>query len=416
MVVGAVAVVIGVVLVVFALGSSSTHKREISQRQARLQPFYTPPAALPAGAQGSVIRSEPLGVKVPQGGTGLRVLYRTQRADGTPAVASGMVFLPPGRPQAGGWPVVAWAHPTVGLGDACAPSRTPAPLADMSWLGDMMQRGWVVTATDYAGLGTPGQSQYLVGAAEANDVLNSVRAARHLADGRASRRFALYGHSQGGHAVLWAMARARRYAPELKLVATAAAAPATQMVSLLSEQWQSTVVWAIAPEIFESWPTVNPGLSAKQVSTPTGLRNSPGLASACLSGEGFPTQILKIAALQFAGVRVFKLNPMTNSAWYRAAARQVPPTPILPTLISQGTIDTVVLPDTTALYARRSCEAGANLTLAFLGKTGHSKAGAIAGPYTTSWLYDRFAGRPTRSTCDQPMPFAPAAIPAAPPS
>ena len=46
--------------------------------------------------------------------------------------------------------------------------------------------------------------KYLVGAAEGRDLLNSVRAVRELNHAGAGARFALWGHSQGGHAVLFA--------------------------------------------------------------------------------------------------------------------------------------------------------------------------------------------------------------------
>ena len=48
----------------------------------------------------------------------------------------------------------------------------------------------------------------------------------------ASNRFAVWGHSQGGHAALYTGEVAARYAPDLKLVGVAAAAPATYLVEL----------------------------------------------------------------------------------------------------------------------------------------------------------------------------------------
>ena len=87
------------------------------------------------------------------------------------------------------WPLHAI---TTGLGNDCAPSRAAKPLAQMDWLGGMLNRGWVVTAPDYAGLGTSGVMKYLVGAAEGRDLLNSVRAVRELNHAGAGARFALW--------------------------------------------------------------------------------------------------------------------------------------------------------------------------------------------------------------------------------
>ena len=95
---------------------------------------------LPGGNPGDLIRMEPLDAAIPAGAQGFRILYLSQRGDGTPVAASGMVFVPTGQVPEGGRPVVAWAHPTVGMGDQCAPSRAADPLASMSWLEDMLDQ------------------------------------------------------------------------------------------------------------------------------------------------------------------------------------------------------------------------------------------------------------------------------------
>ena len=59
-------------------------------------------------------------------------------------------------------------------------------------------------------------------------MLDIVRAAREL-DDDVSTRLAISGHSQGGHAALFAAALAPRWTPELKLRGTAAFAPASQL-------------------------------------------------------------------------------------------------------------------------------------------------------------------------------------------
>ena len=94
------------------------------------------------------------------------------------------------------------------------------------------QRGYIVAATDYPGLGTPETHPYLVGESEARAVLDSVRAARELTG--APARFAVWGHSQGGQASLFTGIMAKSYAPELDLVGVAAAAPATELAALLA--------------------------------------------------------------------------------------------------------------------------------------------------------------------------------------
>ena len=169
----------------------------------------------------------------PGAGDAFRILYRSTGLNGEPIAVSGAIFIPPGAAPQGGRNVIAWAHPTSGVVEACAPSLMP-DVAGMIWgLADMLAQGYVVVATDYPGLGVPGQIHpYLIGVSEGRAVLDSVRAARALPRTGASNRFAVWGHSQGGHASLYTGELAASYAPELKLVGVAAAAPATYLAEL----------------------------------------------------------------------------------------------------------------------------------------------------------------------------------------
>ncbi|MFM8773146.1 MAG: lipase family protein, partial [Actinomycetota bacterium] len=239
--------------------------RQDRSAQAELAPFYEPPAVLPA--PGSVIRTAPLTFPDTddslelQGARAYRMLYVSERPDGTPAVSGAMVFVPDSPAPPEGRPVVAWAHGTVGMGDACAPSRSPRGTNDMSgWLEQMLTLGWVVVATDYVGLGTPGPELYLVAEAEVNDVVNSVRAIRSWPEAQASNRYAVFGHSQGGHSALWAGALARAKAPDLDLVGVAAAAPAAELTPIVDAQWAGAVGWVIGPEAAIAWSAIDPSL------------------------------------------------------------------------------------------------------------------------------------------------------------
>lgn len=373
------------------------------RQQAALQPFYATPPGFEPAAPGQVLRSAPMNIAVPAGGQAVRVLYRSERDDGTPTVSSGMIFYPAQSAAGRGRPVVAWAHGTIGFGDSCAPSRTADPTADLTWLGQMLSRGWVVAATDYAGLGTDGTIRYLVGGDEARDVLNSVRAARQL-DPEAGDRFALFGHSQGGHAALWAAAGAPIYAPELTLVGTAAGAPAAELPQLFTEQYRGAASWVIGPDVTVSWPSAYPDLKLNGVVTNRGLRTAAKIAGQCAqqSGEG---ALIKGTLKE----RYFAVNPMSVPSWQQAAAAQTPPppSPIQPLLIAQSLSDQVVLPDTTARFVQRACAAGSNVATLWLDGVTHQQTAIAAGPSVVDWLGDRFAGQPNGSSCAQPLPITP---------
>jgi hypothetical protein len=103
-----------------------------------------------SGKPGSIIRVWPLEGGGPSGAgsTAFRILYRSTSPAGEPIAVSGAIFIPPGPAPAGGRDVIAWAHPTSGVVESCAPSLMP-DLAGTIWgLPDMLARGYVVVATD----------------------------------------------------------------------------------------------------------------------------------------------------------------------------------------------------------------------------------------------------------------------------
>lgn len=371
--------------------------------QAQLQPFYDTSGLSTQGPLGEVVRQEPLGTPI-AGGTGQRILYRTQRADGSNTFASGMVFVP-SAPTNSPRPVVAWAHGTIGMGDDCAPTRLSDPIAKLNWFSTMLERGWVVTATDYAGLGTPGTEQYLVGNSEAHDVLNSVRAARQVANAQASNQFAVWGHSQGGHSALFTAQNASSYAPELQLISTVASAPAAELVPLLNQQYNTSVAWVIGPEVLVSWPNAYPSLNINSVTTPIGLRNYEQIAQQCISSAA-------IEGLVRNGLdqQMFSQNPVSDPAWRAVAVAQTAPIlkPNQPLMVVESLSDGVVLPNTTALYIQSACANNSNLTSLWINNVGHLQIPQVTAPDVINWLGDRFAGNPTSPTCSQPLPITPA--------
>jgi pimeloyl-ACP methyl ester carboxylesterase len=174
---------------------------------------------------GEWLGSEPLppSLGLVRAGRQLRFVYGSTDGvdgDGT-VVVSGAVFLPAGEPPAGGWPVVAWAHGTVGVADHCAPSVAGRSSRDLEYLGAWLGAGHAIVATDYQGLGTPGPHPYLNNRAAAYSVLDAVRAARRGVPGLADRVL-IVGQSQGAAAAISTAAYAPAYAPELRVVGTVA--------------------------------------------------------------------------------------------------------------------------------------------------------------------------------------------------
>jgi pimeloyl-ACP methyl ester carboxylesterase len=376
-------------------------ERETAARQEKLAPFYRLPAGWRDQPVGALLRVEQL-TDAPRGSRGWRILYRTERSDGSPAVSSGLVFAPKGAAPAGGRPVVAWAHGTVGMGDACAPSRTPDPPGTVPGLAFFLSAGWVVTATDYAGLGTPGIEEYLVGQAAARDVLNSVRAARNLADAGAGSRVALWGHSQGGHSVLWTKALAPTLAPELTIVGTAAAAPAAELPTLVSTSWNNIGGSLIGSEVLVAWPKSYPNLDVDAVWSPDN-GNYRNIAYKCIIAGLIDVKLRSL----FGESPLFRKDPIGVPSWRDVAVANIPPLPTTgPVLLVQGLADPLVLPGTNAAFVQAACAGGATLVADFIGDLGHLTAGIAGAPLAFTFFQQRFAGIPAGSTCGTHLPVA----------
>src|SRR5262245_60705441 len=116
----------------------------------------------------------------PPGSKAWRVLYVSTGIDEKPIVVSGIVVAPELPPPLAGRPVVAWAHPTTGVAENCAPSLRPEIFDSIPHLQALLALDYVVTATDYPGLGTRGPHPYLIGESEGRAVVDSVRAARGI--------------------------------------------------------------------------------------------------------------------------------------------------------------------------------------------------------------------------------------------
>ena len=115
-------------------------------------------------------------------------------------------------------------------------------------------------------------------------MLDAVRAARTL-EPRLSRRFVVAGHSQGGHAGLFAAALAPKWVPELRLRGTVAFAPASH----LGEQFPLTQqlsapgggLGSIIALGLRSVQTVQPSVGVPGLLTPEAAALYPQTLSKC---------------------------------------------------------------------------------------------------------------------------------------
>ncbi|WP_197422495.1 MULTISPECIES: lipase family protein [unclassified Phenylobacterium] len=190
-----------------------------------ISPFYRWDGPLP-GQAGQVLRRAPMPEQpeMTAAGEALRLLYASTDArwGSGPIPVSGVLFLPAGKPPQGGWPLVAWAHGTLGVADVCAPSWTGFRARDAAYMNRWLKAGFAVVATDYQGLGGPGPHPYLHWPSEGRSVLDAARAAFAEKAGLLSNHVLIVGQSQGAGAALGAARLSRTYAPELNVLGAVA--------------------------------------------------------------------------------------------------------------------------------------------------------------------------------------------------
>ena len=360
--------------------------------------FYQASDAEIAGAPGTVIREEPMFGAAAQA-SAHRVLYRSTSPEGRPIAVSGVIIIPAGQAPAGGWPIVAWAHPTTGIVPRCAPSLAIFIFQQIAGSRELLEQGYAIAATDYPGLGTPGPHPYLVGVSEARAVIDSVRAARSFPGMANSSRYAVWGHSQGGQASLFTGMISKTYAPELQLVGVAAAAPATDLATLMTDDINTSGGRNLTAMTVWSWSRVY-GAPIDSVVAPEAMPTVDRLATECIESLFDIIERDRTSgplAKEFLTVK----NPARTQPWQSLLARNTPGTlpRSIPVFLAQGTTDGLVRPQVTASYMQRLCRAGSRVQMLVMPNVSHGFAGRDSASAAVSWMADRFAGRAPPNDC-----------------
>jgi pimeloyl-ACP methyl ester carboxylesterase len=366
--------------------------------------FYTPPAPLPGENHGDLIWAETFDVPADLGARAWRILYRSQSVDGRPIAVSGFVVAPL---AAATTPrnVVAWAHPTVGSADICAPSkhvdlsaRGDAPtMAVTAALRDLIAQGSVLVATDYEGLGTPGPHPYLVGVSEGRGVLDAVLAARQLPGTGVGDQTVIYGVSQGGHAALWAGELAATWAPAIRLVGVVAAAPFNSLNLLLpaAAAAAGTEGYFVLGTFGQA--AANPALDPGAVLDPAAMAVADTIEQRCLAD----VQTVFHAVVAGSGHPITKVNLLTLPAW-RAQIDAIEPgnqPTAAPILVVHGEQDPLVPVFATRALVARLCGRHDNVEARYFPGAGHGDVVVAGDAAIRIWIADRFAGRPAVANC-----------------
>jgi pimeloyl-ACP methyl ester carboxylesterase len=403
-----------------------------------LPPFYQRAQGLtPRGKLGEVLQRESVATSIPNA-QAWRIAYVSSDAQERPTIATALVIAPRGPMPQAGRAIISWAHGTTGTAANCGPSQMLDPAQGLnqyfsasgnSWndfgvpgVETFIQRGQVVVATDYQGLGGPGAHQYAIAATNGRDAINAIRAAGAMGLSGPDRRAIIYGWSQGGGATVAAASLgdyiARRgtafdgiqmrgfvaMAPEVisasmppgELTEASAAAYVQGLISSFSGS-----VFDFAHMTMSIWGAAAafPNLQMTDIFTADGARELDALMRRkCIHVLG-DTLSMVYGTNYRALVSAQPTNPLN---WARGfvAGSVAPVRPVAPVVIYWGTHDVTVPPAMGAAYQRQMCGLGGDVTRVQLpGAQTHYTTPGVAEPMYLRWIADRLAGAPAPQGC-----------------
>ena len=230
-------------------------------------------------------------------------------------------------------------------------------------------------------------------------MLDSIRAARNVVGDDATDTAAVFGHSQGGHATLFAAELAPTYAPELDVVGVAAMAPPTDLAQLMEADQGTASGILLTAMAVESWARFYPDTPAEDVVSAQFLPAIGDLDKKCI--ETNAQDLIEAPDIADLRRRFLKGDPAASPAWephFVANSPAVAPLSV-PLFVAQGAIDEIVHPEVTQAYVQHECDADGDVELKMYPDTGHFAVKTVAAPDVFAWLMARIDGEATTPNC-----------------
>ena len=372
-------------------------------------PFYAPPAGFASHRPGAILRWRAVTVPgVSHDSAAYQLLYRTTDATGRPIATVTTLFLP-SAPAPGARHLLSDFEAEDSLSAKCSPSytlrsgsgQTGPGLGDIGESQDvdsLLQEGWDIAVPDYEGP----DSEWTVGLLEGYTALDGIRAVERFASADlegARTKVAMAGYSGGSIPTLWAASLAKRYAPELDIVAAASGGnvpdPIENLPSLNGSPLFGTVI-GVAIGVNRAFPELHldsilnakgRALAATDGSDGDGcggsVTNAPGGTVAEYSNYPPPQALLAVRNVR----SVFAHEDLIG----RAA-------PAAPSFIFNGAQDELAITKPVDELVAADCAQGA--VIDYQTPPGdHLTADALFGQQAIGYIQARFAGTPAPDTC-----------------
>jgi hypothetical protein len=370
--------------------TSVPRKRSEILRTLPVTRFYDTPPPLPAGKPGELIRSESFEeYELPFSVSAVRILYHSRSAAGEDVAASGVILIPSeGKPPAGGWPVIVWAHGATGVARPCAPSLMKN-VGHGPFLSMYVNLGYAVVAADYTGLGTNFRNAFLDGQSNATDLIASISAAR-AAVPELGARWIVMGEAEGSLAAVAVAERENeiRDPGYLGGIAISGVPSAKEIYEHSTQGSSSLMLTSLAYGI----KTVYPQFQETDILTEKGLALYHHIEQMCSQARTIPqlslAEMVKPSWENNAFVRqYFVRNDLGQTRAYG------------PILVISGDADQAILATVRAQAIARMCKQGDQIQWE---RYHDLDPGRVIGDSVRDqmeWIEARFAGRPTRTNC-----------------
>ena len=355
--------------------------------------LYRPPQPLPPGKPGQIIWAQRVkGITFTPPQTVWRFLYHSRDQTGHDVAVSAFAIIPNTAAPKTGRAVYAWAHGTTGLGDQCAPSRAIRDNIP-PYAGELVSGNALVVATDYEGLGTPGDHTYDVGRAEGQAVLDSVRAAAALPKVGTLGDVLLAGHSQGGGAALFAAQLAAQYAPKLHLRGVLASAPSAelrQVATALQSSPSKGLLLLAASGLRAAYPN----LDVSAALTPAAIADLPRVALECVDDT-----VARYQSRPAGDILIADPSQVPSIARILDDNSPGAVNPLIPIMIVQGDHDEQIPVEVSAELAAKYCALHAIVNRRIYPDASHEEVLDAAHDEIVAWLNARYEERPAKNTC-----------------
>ncbi|KAL9082517.1 MAG: hypothetical protein Q9165_008875, partial [Trypethelium subeluteriae] len=361
--------------------------------------FYKPPQYSETDPAGKLLKTDDNvdGSKylLPPGTVLSRIMYLSQTITGALVPVSAFVLWPysPRTDSNGLFLVVAWAHGTSSLFRDGAPSHHRHLWQHFLAPYQLALSGYVVVASDYAGLGVhhdargnPIAHAYLAAPTHANDIIFAVQAAGAAFPDTLSKKFVTVGHSQGGGAT-WAVAERQATTPVEGCLGCIPISPTTRILD--EPEPFGSIIWT---GMTEGMKATLPETDLTKILTSEGVQRLEAIRQ---TNAGVASTVQMVSGVNL-------LQPDYKANKYVQQYQDMVETggrPIgCPMLVVQGASDPQINATTVqaAVEKTKAASPQAQIESLILPGIAHAPALTAGMRLWMDWIADRFAGKPAK--------------------